>query len=274
MMKTRINYWSNSKFADYIRGQKKPSAETGSGWKKWENEAKSKSPIRFWIAEEGLDRVQDFFLYVPDKIYSAKYYIVNRWIDQSHALVAHPKHIKPGTWMDLTERMLYCMFDELVDFVEIELAHSNYRWDADKQKQMKWWQVGKWRTRTWRSADAGVDCLTKASNEVMDENYTSDPSKYGQPTDHALYAKETLELYKWWTEVRPARPDIHDASGWSDHCENKRDRGIGFLEDDPDEDPAEVRKILDRCNQLEKEYDQEDEEMLIRLIKIRKGLWT
>ena len=42
--------------------------------------------------------------------------------------------------------------------------------------------------------------------------------------------------------------------------------------------PPELRKRIsaasDAAHKIETEYEQEDEEMLLRLIRIRKSLWT
>lgn len=197
----RSNYWSCSKFADWLRGTEKPVFETGPGWNQWRNTAKARHQVRYWIAEEGLDKLQNFIYWPVDRMYSVKYYVVNRWIDQCHALVAHPKHVKPGQYRDLDFRILHCLFDELVDFVEIEKAYSNYRWDAEKQEGMKWWQVGRWRTRTWRSAEAGLQHL-EWETTLTDEEWLEDKTQ-AKPTRQAETAKEIIALYKWWTEVYP-----------------------------------------------------------------------
>lgn len=60
--------------------------------------------------------------------------------------------------------------------------------------------------------------------------------------EHALAAKETIELYDWWKNKFPKRPDLTE-----------------------EESVAAVK--------IEKEYNMEENEMLIRLIKIRKTLW-
>jgi hypothetical protein len=266
------NHWSNSKFADRLRGTAKPYAADSKGWKEWEAAAKAKNPIRYWLVEEAFDKVQKFIYWPIDKLYSAKYYIVNRWIDQSHALVAHPKHIKPGQYRDFDTRILICLFDELVDFVEIEKAYSNYRWSEEKQKGMKWWQVGRWRTRTWRSAEAGLAHLEWEST-LTDEEWIEDKSQ-AKLTLQAETAKEIIALYKWWTEVYPNRPDAMDASGWSDYCDDQRKRGIDFFEDDPEVDKWDTHAMHDKMREMEKAYEAEDTEMLIRLIKIRGSLWT
>jgi hypothetical protein len=273
-MRMRFNYWTCSKFADWIRGTMKPMATDGDGWKTWKHEAKRKHPIRYWIAEEGLDLLQMIVYWPADIMYSAKYYVVNRWIDQSHALVAHYKHIPRGQWLDLGGRMLYCLFDELVDFVEIEIAYKNYRWNEEKQKGMRWWQVGRWRTRTWRSREAGLDYL-KWEMTLTDEEWLDNDKKHeAKPTSQALAAKEIMDLYTWWTEVYPNRPDPYDVSGWSAYCDSKRERGIWFMETDPLENKEETYKILSDNSAIEAAYEKEEEEMLIRLIKIRNNLWT
>jgi hypothetical protein len=266
------NYWSNTKFADWIRGIEKPVAETGSGWKNWNETSKRKNPIRYWIAEEVLDAIQKFIYWPFDRLYDIKYYVVNRWIDQSHALVAHPKHIKPGQYRDLDYRILVCLFDELVDFVEIEKAYSNYHWIKEKQKSMKWWQVGPWCMAAWRSAEVGLAHL-EWETTLTDEEWIEDKSQ-AKPTLQAEVAKEIITLYKWWTETYPNRPDPMDESGWSAYCKDKRNRGFNILEDDPEENKVNTRNILDKMRKIEKEYEAEDTEMLIRLIKIRRSLWT
>jgi hypothetical protein len=97
---------------------------------------------------------------------------------------------------------------------------------------------------------------------------------YNTPTPQALDAKEVFELYTWWKATRPSRPDPSDTSGWSDYCE-KGHKDIGSLfEDQSEEDQAESRIILEEMGAIEKTYAQEDEAMMIRLIKLRHSLWT
>lgn len=272
-MRTRNNYWTNTKFADWIRGTPKPSAATFDEWDDWKIAARKKHPLRMWIADDFLGWLQDFLNWIPDKLYDIKYYIVNRWVSKSHSLTAHSSHVKPGQWIDLSDRMLYCLFDELVDFVEIEKAYSNYRWNEEKQKGMKWWQVGKWRLRTWRSPEAGIDYL-KWEMTLTDEDWLPEDKKHeAKLTPQALDAKEILDLYTWWTTVYPNRKDVHDESGWSDICDKRRERGISMFSGD-ETDKEESKIALDRIAALEKAYKDEDTEMLVRLIKVRDSLWT
>lgn len=276
--RSRLRYWSCTKFADWIRGIPKKGAKTAKGWREWKKEAYNFSPIRYWIAEEGLDKVQNFVMWPSDVFYTIKYYINNRWVSKTHCLTAHPKDIKPGQWKDVGYRFLPCLFNELVDYVEVELAWWNIAWDEEARKKYNppFYAFGFFRWRTWRCPEAGIDSLKWQMNltnsEYVDE---SDPS-YGQPTHQAKAAKEILELYNWWIKIYPNRPDVHDASGWSAVCEKRRKQGIDILdfEDRTEEEEQESRKALAKSHEIEQAYEKEDEEMLIRLIKVRNSLWT
>lgn len=108
---------------------------------------------------------------------------------------------------------------------------------------------------------------------LTDEEWIDDKSQ-AKPTYQAETAQEIVELYRWWTEVYPNRPEPMDASGWSNYCDNQRERGIDFLDEDPEADKWDTAKMHDTMREMEKAYEAEDTEMLIRLIKIRASLWT
>jgi len=275
----RSNYWSCSKFADWVRGIKKGGAMTGRGWREWEEEGRRLHPVRYWIAEEALDAVQNFIWWPVDKIYDVKYYINNRWVTHTHCLTAHPRNIKPGQWQDVGNRFLPCLFNELVDFVEIETAWSHIAW-SDKEAREKYhapfWATGWFRWRTWRCPQAGLDHLDWAMTLTNEEWLDDDKKHEAVPTSQALTAREIKELYTWWTEVYPKRPDPHDAGGWTAYCDMKRDSGAHFLdlEDRTPEEANMAKTALDKTHEIEQAYEAEDEAMLIRLIKIRNSLWT
>ena len=282
-MAQRSRYWSCSKFADWLRGTPKIEAGTSRQWRNWRKESQSAHPIRFWIAEEGLDAVQNFIHYIPDRLYDFKYYINNRFVSRTHSLTAHPRDIRPGTWCDVGNRFLPCLFNELVNYVEIELAWWHIAW-SDKDEKAKYnapfWATGWFRWRTWRCPQAGLDNLEWQRNLVwQEEECHPDSTNVGKPTYQAVRAQEVLELYKWWTEVYPNRPDPHDVSGWSEICSRARGKDSSVLdlldnENETAEERAEIRRSLDLSTEIEERYKKEDEEMMIRLIKIRDSLWT
>ena len=280
-MAQHSNYWSCSKFADWLRGTPKLNAATSKGWRDWRKEAKDAHKFRYWLAEEGLDYVQDFVTYPIRKIYDLKYYINNRWVTRTHALTAHPCDLPRGQWADVGNRFLPCLFNELVDFVEIELAWWHIAWEKKevrKKYNPPFWATGWFRWRTWRCPQAGLDNLEWQMNLKMDENWgaESDSEEFGKPTHQAIRAKEIFELYKWWTEVYRNRPDPHDAGGWSAYCEMKREHSEGFfdIEDRTPEEREMAKTAFDKTNEIEQAYEKEDEEMMIRLIKVRGALWT
>jgi len=276
----RSNYWSCSRFADFIRGTPKPRAGTGREWQLWGKLSQETYPIRHWIAEEVLDRVQDTVNWPRDRWADVRYYINNRWISRSHALTAHPRDIRPGAWCDVGNRFLPCMFNELVDFVEIEQAWHRCSWDNEARKKysIPWYRSGWLRLRTWRCAEAGIDYLKWASELKLDHHMGVDPGhdNYGEPTGQALAAREILELYMWWKEVRPQRPDPHDVSGWTEYCVNRRRSGYDFfdMEDRTPEEEETAKIALDKSQEIEEAHEREDEQMMIRLIRVRNSLWT
>lgn len=71
--------------------------------------------------------------------------------------------------------------------------------------------------------------------------------------DQAKNAREIYELYEWWTIERPNRQDPWDLLN---------------------EDETEYDKKYGKMDKLEVKYAKEDQRMFIRLIKIRKALWT
>jgi hypothetical protein len=275
----RANYWSCSKFADWLRGTAKLKAGTGKEWRLWKEAAKESHPIRYWIVEEGLDYMQNFVNWPLDRMHDVRYYINNRWITRSHALTAHARDIRPGDWHDVGNRFLPCLFNELVNFVEVEQAWHHVMWDEEARKKFHVpWHRRFLRFRTWRCPDAGIEHLLWASGLKLDEHMGTDKGSedYGKPTHQAIAAQEILALYRWWREVYPNRPDVHDASGWSAYCEMRRNKGYDFLdlEDKSEDEAAQCKTALEKSNEIEKAYDDEDEAMMIRLIKIRDSLWT
>jgi hypothetical protein len=279
-MPSRMNYWSCSKFADWVRGTAKLSAGTGKEWRLWREQAQSAHPIRYWIVEEGLDHLQNFVNWPLDKLNDVRYHINNRWVSHSHRLTAHPRDIKPGEWCDVGNRFLPCMFNELVDFVEIEQAWHHVLWSDEEQKkyQVPWWRKGWLRWRTWRCPDAGVEYLVWASGLKIDDSMgvAKGEEGFGEPTQQAKNAQEILALYRWWKIERPKRPDPHDAGGWTEYCEMRRNKGYDFLDmdDKSPEEAEQCRTALDKSRSIEEQQEQEDEEMMIRLIRVRHGLWT
>ena len=278
---SRSHYWSCSKFADWVRGTPKPSAGTSEQWDEWDRKAQGHSKLRYWLAEEGLDYVSNVVYFIPDTIYAIKYYINNRWVSRTHSLTAQSRDIKPGSWCDVGNRFLPCLFNELVDFVEIELAWSHIAWGSEEDKAKyaaPFWASGWFRWRTWRCPQAGLDNLEWQRQLRWNEDEVGKDFKgLGELTSQAVKAQEILDLYTWWTQTYRNRPDPYEASGWTAACEASRIANGGKLNWGQEKDPT-LKKASDKAHKLlqkiEADYEKEDEAMMIRLIKVRHGLWT
>jgi len=259
MLKNRWNYWSCGKFAEWIRGEKKPLALTMEEWEAWRKELKKKSPYRYYFSEVLLNKIQNIVCWPSDVVNSIRAYIENRYITKTHYLKTG---LEPGQYHELDDRILFGLFNELVDFIEVEQAWLYSLGNKEKKYIFK----------KGRCIEAGVDYLNWASELKYEEDcgiYKDDPN-YGEPTRQALAAKKILELYNWWKN-RPKRPDPMDLSGWSKYCEdNKSEDGIypSFKKDE------KKSEIFEKLEEIEEQYEKEDEAMLIDLIKIRKSLWT
>jgi hypothetical protein len=273
----RGNYWSCSKFADWLLGTPKPPAGTAEEWNAWHKKAKAKN-LRYWLAEEGLDYLQNLLHWPADRIADVRHYIRNRWISKTHALASN---LKRGQWHEFETRLLHAAFDELVNFVEIEEAWMHVICSGKEWKIYKnpWYRSV---FRVWRCSEAGVAHLNWAAGLKHDEEWDNknDPS-FGQPTSQALAAQEILALYRWWKDERSKRPDPMDASGLSSYYD-ERQKAAEIAGDEPlwssllvnEKDSELYRKMSDICHQMEKEQDEEDTAMLIRLVKIRHSMWT
>ena len=143
---------------------------------------------------------------------------------------------------------------------------------------ISWNATGFFRSRTWRCPKAGLDHLRWETTLIKDESYglNKDDPEYGQPTEQSLKAKELMDLYNWWLYKRPARIDPYEISGWSEYCAEKSfEDSSWFLSSEKTEEERErSRKMTSLIDEMEEDYYAEDESMLIRLIKLRRSLWT
>ena len=279
-MAHHTNYWSCTPFADWVRGTKKLSAGTAEQWDEWTTAAQMKHNFRYWLAEEGLSHLQDFVTWPIRKIYDIKYYINNRWVTRTHSLTAHARDIKPGHWCDVGNRFLPCLFNELVDFVEVESAWMHIAWGSEEDRakyKAPFWATGWFRWRTWRCPQAGIDHLDWAMSLTNSDWCEPDDPNYNKPTPQAVRAKEIKDLYTWWTTVYRNRPDPYDASGWTAACEASRLANGGRLSFSDPKDPVlkeAQNKAHELLQKIEADYESEYEAIMIRLIKDRDSLCT
>jgi hypothetical protein len=254
MKRYRINYWSCSKLADWLRGDNKPMGLTLENWEQWRTEQSTQKPFRYWLAETGLIKLQNFFMFPIDIYRDIKRYIRNRWIDKTHYINTG---FKPGHYYEFDHKILHGLFNELVDFVEIEFAYlSTY----NKKK--------KYNFHHGRCVEAGLDYLDWACNLKYDEDYLMDKKDklYGKFTPQALATQKIRELYLWWKDIRPNRPDPMDLINFVSDTNLEDKFSFGFSK----QELSNYKKL----EKIEKAYDKEDTKMLIELIKIRSHVWS
>lgn len=239
--RSRIHHWTCSKFADKIRGIKKPFALEWRDWDEWHKNAKDKHPYRYWVAEEVLDFLQDIVNLPMDIYHTIEIYIRNRFIDKIHYLRTD---LTPGEYYDLDTRILHALFTELKDLVEVEYA-SMQRYSEEEHNYV---------FKKGRCPLAGLDYLNWAGRLKYDEHMGFNPDDdfiYGKLTPQAEAAIKTLELYDWWKH-RDERKNPYDL------YTKEKDGSQYYL----------------KIDDLERQYEQEDTDMLIKLIQIRGSLWT
>ena len=291
---SRINYWSNSKFSHWIRekfGLSNPAAMTSADWRRWRKQCENKSPFIHWLTNTALDNIQDFFCWPKDKLWDLRCAVNAKYFDKYYSLNTK---LNPWQYHEVDTRILYGLFETLVDFVEIEKAWMMVIWGQEENQKKfgyKWYEMNGW--TSWfasekRHPEAGLAHLEWEMSLIRDDSWygeneeaiaeAKEKGEYGTLTGQALAAKEQYELYNWWKNIRPNRPDPHDASGYSVYfakLEAKHDGDfLAGLDDQDSELAEEGRKCSLSCHEIEEAYEKEDEEMLIRLIKIRRSLWT
>jgi hypothetical protein len=240
MIKNRPHYWSCSKFADWIRGEKKPYALELGKWSEWKKEQKQIRPWRFWLSDTVLPKIQNIVCLPLDIYRTIKVYVRNRFFDKLHYL---DTGLKRGKYYDLDYRILHGLFNELVDFVELELAHLS-KWDKDK----------KYKFVKGRCQEAQDDYF-KWANHLKHQ---------GRLTEQAKASRKIKELYEWWKYIRPQRVDPYSSSSFSYDIDEILDG----------KKIKQKQKLAKKAYDLEAKYDNEDTEMLIELIKVRNHLWT
>lgn len=267
-MRMRVRYWSCSKFAKWIRskaGYSKPSAATLEEWDVWKSDAEKNHRLVHWLTDEFLDMVQDVVYWIPDRLHDVRYYVKARWFDKYWCM---DTKLKRGQYYDVDTRMLHGMFETLVDFVEIEKAHMTCWLDKEIKKPIRY-KFPLFRWKSIRSRELGMKYL----KWEMSLDSPDLPENERVPTQ-AADAREVAKLYIWWKDVRPNRIDPMDVSGWSEYCKLKRDEQGKRRFVSPKEDREKTNAMLSMMSKVESDYDAEDEEMLIRLVKIRKYMWT
>lgn len=274
----RVNYWSNSRLAKWVRlkfGHRvKPDALEWGAWADWDDDFHKAHPFVFWFTEDFMDYLQDVVMSPIDLYNKIRYKFLIRFIDRKYMM---DTRLDRWGWHDCDTRILHGLFETLVDFIEVEKSHMMLICDDNIPKH-RWYQLTFLRWNRVRSRELGVQHLEWEMS--LD---SPDLGEYEANPTQAAAAREQHALYTWWKDVRPNRPDPYDLSGINEiHAKREAeatgtDRKRGWMRtliDRTDEEKAATTAAYHKVREIENQYEQEDEDMLIRLIKIRKSLWT
>ena len=281
-------HYSSSKPVEWLRKKvfkiKKPIALGWGEWGKWDDELKATHPVAFFFTETLPDWLEWLPEHSIDYVDSVRYWIHN-YVSGTHRMNSN---LKVGQWHEFEERLLHASFDTFVEFIEVETAHSHICW-SDKEERSKydipWYDRTRWFRwfHVWRSPQAGIDHLKWEM--TLDTPDPTDPHWHAN-TRQANAAREKMALYTWWKHIRPNRGDDWDVSGLREFW-NKMDAKYGDdmggkkcwlgLNGKSCMSPAESRqykKLSEAKDALEGQWEEEDQQMLIRLVKLRRALWT
>jgi len=247
---------------------KEPKALTIDEWYGWEKTTKAARPVAYFAMRTFPDACDYIWCVVSRPYKKLTSYLRYRFIARYHVI---PTGLRPDCY-DIDTRMLNGMFNMLVGFVEKEKAWMNVALGDDKAKRKKlrwgWRYLGISKYGAFRDPAEGLDHLRW---EMSLDSPSRSPHDRNESQAHV--AREIWDLYHWWKHIRPKRPEPYDVSGWSDHCENNSWKDT-LRSDHTPEEREHIESMLKEVRSLEEIYDDEDEKQLIRLIKIRKSLWT
>ncbi len=255
----RNHYWSCSQFAHLVYerfGINKPSFASGEEWSDWEKQTQEQHPYVYFFVETILDIAQNIIYYPADIFCTIQQSIKNRFINKTHLI---DTKLPEGQFYDTDTLLLHGMFELLVDFVECEKALMSVWCNSYPQP---WWMKHKitaW--KRYRNSEAGLQYLE------WETTLTDSSPK------QANAATEIITLYNWWKNIRPNRPDPYDESGLTEYYNTHEQidnsytmRTVHFTD--------EWTTMSDQCAKIEQQYEQEDTEMMHKLINIRNFLWA
>ena len=265
-------YWSCSQIADWVRGTKEPKLATLEQWEQWEVEAKAAHPIRFWIAETALDNIRRILTRPYAAVEALRIYITNRFGCHIHALTANREHLVRGKYYDLDYRLVVCIFDEFVRFIDGEAAAMMI--DDHKQVPLKnRLPVIRWFTE-YNNPEQGLAFITSQASEVysVESGLSDNNPLVGSPTQSAIVWKQLLNVYLWYKNEYPCQKTADELSGYSAHvAQYGHHWSRNVLSHKLAEERRQLAKIRDRIEQ--EQYDQVTEH-LTTILRYRTTLWT
>jgi len=215
-------------------------------------------------------------------------------------------------YYDKDHIFLHGCFALLTDYVEVELgcrskSNRNYEKEVEQEEALRekghkilasileYWHDTRFLPRFISNLFDRRECSRETGLEYIEEAMKLEPQFPDDPRDvewtqkHIDTYREIKELYLWWHDNYLKRKDEMDEVGLSDFYDKIRSK-YGethvFTPTSPSkkaytmdfvgskEEEEELDKLHKKSWELEAARDKEDEEMLLRLVKIRRSLWT
>ena len=131
----RFRYWSCSKFADFIRGEKKPPYLPFEEWGVWRDRMKKERPFRYYLSDTLLSKIQDVVYFPYDVYHNVRMRFLNR------NLYLLDTGLPKGEYYDLDTRILHACFNEFSKLFEYNQKHFVLSdSDQDLKDLYEWWQ--------------------------------------------------------------------------------------------------------------------------------------
>jgi len=215
---------------------------TAEEWVAWNKKCKEQCPVLYRL-NRAIEDIELFFSVRYQKyIIDAWYHVKHRFFLRSH--VIKPKTLKKGCWIETDEKILHCLMHELVEYIE-------------KQRDGKPWEVTELEKKS-RGEKNSID-----GEEGDEENRL--------PATQWMPMVAAWNIYLWWKNYDNRLKEIDDIYNEIPHDKSENGEIMsGFTQ----ESMKLKKPYYDRIHEKEDALEKEEEEMLIKIIEIRKSLWT
>jgi Skp family chaperone for outer membrane proteins len=174
--------------------------------------------------------------------YDPKWWVINRFFKTRWRVTA--RTLKKGQYYDIDTTILHINMEMLCDFIENE--KNGYPWElTELNKKLK-------------NEPSALDCDKETGIS-------------GMPEHQWKSMVVAWEIYEWWKNYEKRQEEIDSVYDEIPERKNDSDCVMGMFS----KENREIAKpYYAKIHELEDKLDKEEQEMLIKLIEIRKFLWT
>jgi hypothetical protein len=168
--------------------------------------------------------------------------------------IVRMRALKRSAWYDCDTRIFEANFQILVDYVEGELAWMQLITEGKTHWYHRWFPIKDARELALRY----LEWETQLGNDSPDQ---------------AEQAAKVRDLYLWYKDVRPNRPEPYDEIPHRPfEFEDDEENGYLVLKSLHDDD--EYVTAVKKAQEQEEAYEEEDTSRLVQLVQLRRMMWT